>query len=106
MKTINMKRIFKKIVLASMVLLFAFTAKGQQVGLSLTPQGTMPYTAGNSFQVFATYNYSNCSGNIIVKLTYNPAVLTFCGSTSCPYPYTNSPVGTITYTLPAATGNN
>ncbi|GGH62828.1 copper(I)-binding protein [Filimonas zeae] len=98
------------ILLACFVFCFAGAAKAQQVGLTLTPQGSQPYTAGNSFQVFANYNYSNITGNIEVAITYNPTLLSFCGSASFPYPYTstavNSTTQTITYTFPAAAGNN
>lgn len=101
---------FITILLTCFVFCYAGAVNAQQVGLTLTPQGTQPYTAGSSFQVFANYSYSNITGNIEVSVTYNPTVLSFCGSASFPYPYVSNNVNTttqtITYTFAAAAGNN
>ncbi|BAV05785.1 conserved repeat domain-containing protein [Filimonas lacunae] len=101
---------FITILLTCFVLCSAGAVHAQQVGLTLTPQGTQPYATGSSFQVFANYNYSNITGNIEVVITYNPTIVSFCGSASFPYPYVSNSVNattqTITYTFPAASGNN
>lgn len=88
----------------------AATVKSQQVGLTLAPQGTQPYAAGSNFQVYANYNYSNITGNIVVDITYNPTIISFCGSPSFPYTpvstVVNATTTKITYTFPAVGGNN
>jgi hypothetical protein len=105
-----MKKILQHIILSSAFICFAFAAKSQQVGLVLAPQGTQPYSAGVSFQVFANYNYSNITGNVVVEITYNPTIVSFCGSPSFPYTPISSVVNAtttkITYSFPAAVGNN
>lgn len=99
-----------KKLITILLMLCAFTASAQQVGLSLAPQGSQPYTAGNSFQVFANYNYSNITGNVEVSIIYNSAVLSFCGSPSFPYSHVTTiltpTTRKITYTFPATAGNN
>lgn len=93
-------------------LLYAVTAKlnAQQVGLTIVPQSGPTYTAGTTFQVYANYNYSNVSGNIQVTVSYDPNVLSFCGSPSFPATAVaaviNPTTSTITYTFPATVGNN
>jgi hypothetical protein len=105
-----MKKFLQHIILASTFICFALAAKSQQVGLVLAPQGTQPYTAGVSFQVYANYNYSNITGNVVIEITYNPTLVSFCGSPAFPYtPATtvvNATTNKITYTFPAASGNN
>ena len=105
-----MKKFLQHILIASVLFCCAATAKSQQVGLILAPQGTQPYTAGVSFQVFANYNYSNITGNIVIDITYNPTIISFCGSPSFPYTPVSSVVNPtttkITYTFPAVGGNN
>lgn len=105
-----MKKFLQHILLASVMVCCVATAKSQQVGLTLAPQGTQPYTAGASFQVYANYNYSNITGNIVIEITYNPTIISFCGSPSFPYSPVSSVVNAtttkITYTFPAVGGNN
>lgn len=104
-----MKSIINKILIATVVMLFAFTAKGQQVGLTLTPQGTMPYTAGTQLWVYANYNYSNITGNIVISVSYNNTIVSFCGSPAfptIPVASTSGSTTTQTYTFPAVAGNN
>ncbi len=104
-----MKSSINKIILAITVMLFAFTANAQQVGLTLTPQGTMPYTAGTQFWVYANYNYSNITGNIVISVSYDNSKVSFCGSPAFPTIPTSNTVGTnttVTYTFPAVAGNN
>ena len=105
-----MKKFLQHIFIASVLVFSASEANSQQVGLTLAPQGTQPYTAGVSFLVYANYNYSNITGNVVIEITYNPTIISFCGSPSFPY----SPVSTvvnatttkITYTFPSVGGNN
>jgi hypothetical protein len=105
-----MKKFLQHILIASMLVLSASAAKSQaQVGLTLLPQGTQPYTAGTSFQVYANYNYSNITGNVVVAVSYNNTLVSFCGSPAFPYipvTTTSGPTSTITYTFPAVGGNN
>ena len=104
-----MKKIYT-IIATCLLLMGMVSAKAQQVGLTIAPQGTQPYNAGTNFQVFANYNYSNISGNIQVTLNYDPSVLSFCGSPSFPAAavITNNSTtsSTITYSFAAAAGNN
>ena len=79
-----MKSIINKILIATVVMLFAFTAKSQQVGLTLVPQGTMPYTSGTQFWVYANYNYSNITGNIVISVSFDNTKVSFCGSPAFP----------------------
>ena len=105
-----MKKFLQHIFIASVLVFSASEANSQQVGLTLAPQGTQPYTAGVSFQVYANYNYSNITGNVVIELTYNPTIISFCGSPSFPYLPVSSVVNAtttkITYTFPSVGGNN
>lgn len=104
-----MKSIINKILIATVVMLFAFTAKSQQVGLTLVPQGTMPYTSGTQFWVYANYNYSNITGNIVISVSYDNTKVGFCGSPAfptIPVASTSGSTTTETYTFPAVAGNN
>lgn len=105
-----MKKLIQHILILSMALTISGAVKSQQVGLTLLPQGTQPYSAGSNFLVYANYNYSNVTGNIIIEITYNPTIISFCGSPSFPYSPVSSVVNAtttkITYTFPAAGGNN
>lgn len=104
-----MKKILA-ILITCLLCIATVTGRAQQVGLTIAPQGGPVYTAGNSFQVFANYNYSNVTGNIQVVINYDPSVLSFCGSPS--FPATASVVNisatstTISYSFPALAGNN
>lgn len=103
-----MKKILTSLLIG--ILLCSFAARAQQVGLTIAPQGTQPYTAGTNFQVYANYNYSNITGNVEVEVTFNSTILYFCGSTAFPYPAITSTVNPTTtrikYTFPATSGNN
>ena len=104
-----MKSKIQYIIIVLALVLSSFLVQGQQVGLILAPQGTQPYTAGFSFQVYANYNYSNISGNVVVNISYNSTQLSFCGSPSFPVAPTSVTTGstvTLTYTFPSVSGNN
>jgi uncharacterized repeat protein (TIGR01451 family) len=104
-----MKRKIQYIIMVLAFVLSASAVKSQQVGLTILPQGTQPYTAGYSFQVYANYNYSNISGNVVITISFNNTTLSFCGSPSFPVAPTYGSTGsttTLTYTFPAVSGNN
>ena len=103
-KTQIMKKLLSYILIVS-ALVTSQVAKSQSVGLTISPIGIQPYTAGTNFQVFVNYNYSNITGTITIEVNYNASVISFCGSPSFPY----TPVVTlnkVTYSFPAASGSN
>lgn len=102
-----MRLLLKNIRIGALLFLLAFAGKvqGQTVSLNFAPNTNPTHQSGQTFQVVANYAYSMIpGGSIIISISYNNTILTFCGGPLfdvVPTPNINGATTTLTYNFPA-----